>query len=147
MAAEGTVIFTPVYTDVIYDRPVITAAQSVLDGRIVMAFDILPEHLHFDTADLTEEDSFFLCDSTGRVIYRETAWEAEEEVIQAYLDELIVLISQGELDGYRSNVTDLSGQRRAVYYTRMGNGWYSIVTRPYSTIWGPFTCLPGCSGC
>ena len=148
LEADGEAVFTDVYTDAATGQPVITAAQKCKDCGAVVAFDILSEKFlfSFGAFDLPEGNSFFLCDSTGRIIYRETALEAEEEVIQAYLDELIVLISQGELDGYRSNVTDLSGQRRAVYYTRMDNGWYSIVTRPYSTILGPFYVFAGVFG-
>ena len=148
LEADGEAVFTDVYTDAATGQPVITAAQKCKDCGAVVAFDILSEKFlfSFGAFDLPEGNSFFLCDSTGRVIYRETALEAEEAAIQAYLDELIVLISQGELDGYRSNVTDLSGQRRAVYYTRMDNGWYSIVTRPYSTILGPFYVFAGVFG-
>lgn len=135
VAAEGTVIFTPVYTDVIYGRPVITAAQSALDGRIVMAFDILPEHLHFDTAELTEEDSFFLCDSAGTIIYQKTGLELSQEDLQAYLTDLVSQIQAGEL---RDDpiIRDLDGQRRGVYYAQMDNGWYAIVTVPYDEILG-----------
>ena len=75
LAAGGEVAFTQVYTDAVYDRPVVTAAQSCRNGTVVMAFDILPEHLRFDTADLTEEDSFFLCDGSGTLIYQETGVE------------------------------------------------------------------------
>ena len=34
LAAGGEVAFTQVYTDAVYDRPVVTAAQSCRDGRI-----------------------------------------------------------------------------------------------------------------
>ena len=133
VAAEGTVIFTPVYTDVIYDRPVITAAQSALNGRIVMAFDILPERLHFDTADLTEEDSFFLCDSAGTIIYQRTGLELSQEDLQDYLTDLVAKIQAGELED-DPIIRDLDGQRRGVYYAQMDNGWYSIATVPYLSL-------------
>ena len=134
-AAEGAVIFTPVYTDAISGRPVITAAQSGLDGRIVMAFDILPEHLHLDTADLGAEDSFFLCDGAGTIIYQKTALEQGREELQGYLTELVGKIEGGELEE-DPIIRDLDGQRRGVYYAQMENGWYSIVTIPYSRILG-----------
>ena len=132
---EGAVIFTPVYTDVIYDRPVITAAQSTLDGRIVMAFDILPEHLHFDTADLTEEDSFFLCDSAGTIICQKTGLQLSQADLQDYLTDLVSKIQAGELEN-NPIIRDLGGQRRGVYYAQMDNGWYAIVTVPYVEILG-----------
>lgn len=133
--AKGAVVFTSVYTDAIYDRPVITAAQSCRDGETVMAFDILPEHLRFDTADLAEDDSFFLCDSAGTIIYQKTGLDLDREEMQSYLTGLVEKIEAGGLGG-DSIIRDLDGQRRGVYYTRMDNGWYSIITVPYSKILG-----------
>lgn len=133
--AKGAVVFTSVYTDAIYDRPVITAAQSCRDGETVMAFDILPEHLRFDTADLAEDDSFFLCDSAGTIIYQKTGLDLDREEMQSYLTGLVEKIEAGDLER-DSIIRDLGGQRRGVYYTRMDNGWYSIITVPYSKILG-----------
>ena len=135
LAAEGEVVFTQVYSDVVYDRPVVTAAQSCWDGAVVMAFDIMPEHLRFDTADLSEEDSFFLCDGAGTLIYQQTGIELPQEGLQDYLTGLVGRIKAGELDE-NPIIRDLSGQRRGVYYTRPENGWYCIVTVPYSRILG-----------
>ena len=135
VAAEGSVVFTPVYTDAIYGRPVVTAAQSCCDGKVVMAFDILPEHLRFDTADLAKEDSFFLCDSAGTIIYQKTGLNLNQGEIQRYLTGLVEKIEAGELEE-NPIIRDLDGQRRGVYYTRMDNGWYSIITVPYSKILG-----------
>lgn len=133
--AEGTVVFTPVYTDVIYGRSVVTAAQSVLGGRVVVAFDILPEHLRFDTLELTEGDSFFLCDSAGTIIYQKTGLQRSQEEIQSYLTDLAAQIQAGKLDE-DPIIRDSEGNRRGVYYARMDNGWYSIVTVPYHEILG-----------
>ena len=135
LAAGGEVAFTQVYTDAVYDRPVVTAAQSCRNGTVVMAFDILPEHLRFDTADLTEEDSFFLCDGSGTLIYQETGVELPREELQDYLTWLVEQIRSGELEG-DPVIRDLNGQSRGVYYTRMDNGWYCIVTVPYARLLG-----------
>lgn len=135
VAAGGGVVFTPVYMDVVYDCPVITAAQSCLDGQIVMAFDILPEYLSFDTAELTEGSSFFLCDGAGTIIYQETALELPREELQGYLTDLVGKIGSGELEE-DPIIRDQDGLRRGVYYARMDNGWYSIVTVPYDEILG-----------
>ena len=135
LAAGGEVAFTQVYTDAVYDRPVVTAAQSCRNGTVVMAFDILPEHLRFDTADLTEEDSFFLCDGSGTLIYQETGVELPREELQEYLTWLVERIQSGELDR-NPVIRDLNGQTRGVYYTQMDNGWYCIVTVPYARILG-----------
>lgn len=135
VAAEGRVVFTPVYIDVIYDRPVITIAQSCRDGAVVMAFDILPERLHFDTSELTEGDSFFLCDGAGAVIYQKTDLDLSRQEVQDYLAGLVDQLRSGGL-GDQHMVRDFEGQRRGVYYAQMDNGWYSIVTVPYDNILG-----------
>ena len=134
-SAEGRVIFTDVYTDAVYGRPVVTAAQSCAQDGAVMAFDILPEHLSFEAAELKEEESFFLCDGKGTAVYQKTALELPQEEVQAYLTSLVERISSGELGGGGA-MRDLDGRRRAVYYTRLDNGWYSIVTVPYGVILG-----------
>ena len=134
-SAEGRVIFTDVYTDAVYGRPVVTAAQSCAQDGAVMAFDILPEHLSFEAAELKEEESFFLCDGKGTAVYQKTALELPQEEVQAYLTSLVERISSGELEGSGA-VRDMDGRRRAVYYTRLDNGWYSIVTVPYGVILG-----------
>ena len=134
-SAEGRVIFTDVYTDAVYGRPVVTAAQSCAHDGAVMAFDILPEHLSFEAAELKEEESFFLCDGKGTAVYQKTTLELPQEEVQAYLTSLVERISSGELGGGGA-MRDLDGRRRAVYYTRLDNGWYSIVTVPYGVILG-----------
>ena len=134
-SAEGCVIFTDVYTGAVYGRPVVTAAQSCAHDGAVMAFDILPEHLSFEAAELKEEESFFLCDGKGTAVYQKTALELPQEEVQAYLTSLVERISSGELEGGGA-VRDMDGRRRAVYYTRLDNGWYSIVTVPYGVILG-----------
>ncbi len=146
VAAEGKVIFTDLYTDVIYDKPVITIAQQCAYADAVMAFDILPENIRFQFDELSMEagDSFFLCDSRGQIIYADTDIERPREEVQAYLNSLVARISAGEVEGPGLNISDLDGQARAVYYARLSNGWYSIVTIPHSNILGDFSWLKMC---
>ena len=146
VAAEGKVIFTDLYTDVIYDKPVITIAQQCAYADAVMAFDILPENIRFQFDELSMEagDAFFLCDSRGQSIYADTDIERPREEVQAYLNSLVARISAGEVEGPGLNISDLDGQARAVYYARLSNGWYSIVTIPHSNILGDFSWLKMC---
>ena len=146
VAADGKVIFTDLYTDVIYDKPVITIAQQCAYADAVMAFDILPENIRFQFDELSMEagDSFFLCDSRGQIIYADTDIERPREEVQAYLNSLVARISAGEVEGPGLNISDLDGQARAVYYARLSNGWYSIVTIPHSNILGDFSWLKMC---
>lgn len=138
MAADGEVIFTDVYTDVIYDRPIVTVAQKCRESDAILAFDILPESFSscFGLLDLNWGESFFLCDSGGNLIYSQTDLTVPTEEIKAYLSDTIGKIEAGELEQFDSFITDLDGKKRAIYYTKMENGWFSIVTMPYSSILG-----------
>lgn len=141
--AGGEVIFTNVYTDAISQRPVITAAQQCGDSDAVLAFDIFPENFQFqfDSLERRSGNSFFLCDSTGTIIYQQTAIEQSPEAIQQYLIDLIQKIDAGELDDYATPISDMEGNLRAVSYTRMDNGWISIITVPYGSILASFNWL------
>lgn len=134
MAAGGPVIFTDLYEDAITGQPVITAAQKCRRSNMVVAFDILPEHFEFDTAELEEGSSFYLCDSRGTIIYQKTELPLSHAEIQGYISGIMARIADGTLGGPSDSVVDLDGHRRGVYYARMDNGWYSIVTMPYSSI-------------
>ncbi len=135
-AAGGQVVFTDVYIDAVYDRPVITVAQQCLDGEGVMAFDVLPEDFRLDMEQMDARDSFFLCDGRGALIYGRTALELPREELEAYLGFLVSEIAAGRLDAPTESIRDLDGNRRGVYYTAMENGWYAILTVPYSSILG-----------
>ena len=60
--------------------------------------------------------------------------DADEEELSHYLGKLIQQIENGELAGYDDYIIDSDGETRGVYYTIMENGWYSIITRPYSNV-------------
>lgn len=137
--AEGEVIFTDVYTDVIYDRPVITVAQKCVTDDIVIAFDIFPENFQFEAGGfyLPQNASFYLCDKNGRMIWYDTTLTGyPQEEIQAYIDGLLERVENGELEDYDAYVRSPDNDRRAVYYYEMSNGWQVILTVPYNTLLG-----------
>ena len=138
IAAEGEVIFTDVYTDAIYNKPVITIAQKCANINGLLAFDIFPESLQFQVSleELPEGSSFFLCDASGTLIYNQTDLIQTDHKLQSYISGVIEKINAGELYRYDTSVVDLEGNRRAVYYTAMDNGWISMITIPYSSILG-----------
>ena len=95
-------IFTNVYTDAIYQEPVITAAQKCEIADAIIAFDIFPRNFHVqeNPGELSEGDSFFLCDSTGELIYSQTELSGIRGELQNYVDNLIKEIKAGNLDSY-----------------------------------------------
>ena len=110
LEADGGVIFTDVYTDVIYDRPVITVAGKCRTSDAVMAFDIFPENFQFelDLSELPDNASFYLCDREGTLIYSRSFLNASEERVQYYVRKLLESIERGEQDSYDAYITDLS---------------------------------------
>ena len=136
---RGEPVFTDVYEDAITGEPVVTVAEACTGVDAVLAFDVYPEsfQFRFATTDLPDGVSYFLCDSAGVDLYHQT--DLPEEDVPAYLDGLIARIDAGELEGHDAYVIDSNGERRAVDYSRLANGWYSIVTTPYSLILGDLT--------
>ena len=136
--ADGKVVVTGLYTDIVTDEPVISVVQAFDNGNVVLGFDIFTENFHFqaDPLSLAHADSFFLCDASGAVLYAKTGLPLDGAALQDYCNSLLTKIAAGELDGYTDHITDLDGHRRGVYYSTMENGWYSIVTMPYSSILG-----------
>lgn len=136
VAHRGEPVFTDVYEDAITGEPVVTVAEACPGVDAVLAFDVYPEsfQFRFATPDLPEGVSYFLCDSAGVPLHAET--DLPEEDVAPYLADLVSRIDAGEFEGHDANLTDSTGELRAVDYTRLSNGWYSIVTTPYSLILG-----------
>ena len=142
MKSDGQVVFTDVYTDVIYNEPVITLAQKGNGGE-VLAFDIFLKNflVSNETLQMPEGASLFLCDSQGTLIYKQAHIPYSSETLQYYLDKLLESIQRGDLDEYDSSIKDMNGKLRGVYYSFMPNGWIAIVTIPFSSILGNLSYL------
>ena len=109
----GKVIFTDTYMDAIYKKPVITIAKMCASGA-VLAFDIFPENFRFSNImlDLSQKNSFFLCDKQGTLLYAQIADERSYEDLQPYVKRLFERIKRGELDAYTASIIDMEGERR-----------------------------------
>lgn len=135
MEADGEIVFTNLYTDAIYQRPVITIAKKCRLSDTVMAFDIFPENFQFQNSPLAlpEDAAFYLCDGTGALIYGQSNWISLQEQ-EDYLPQLVESIRRGEQEAYTSYIYDSDGNKGGVYYSYLANGWISVITVPYSTI-------------
>lgn len=133
---RGEPVFTDVYEDAITGEPVVTVAEACTGVDAVLAFDVYPEsfQFRFATSDLPEGVSYFLCDSAGVPLYART--DLDPAAVAPYLADLVSRIDAGEFEGHDANLVDSRGERRAVDYTQLSNGWYSVVTTPYSLILG-----------
>lgn len=130
-------VFTDLYTDAISGNPIITIARRCDSGSI-LAFDIFPENLKstYRELDLPEAGSFFICDRTGAIIHAQTDAGVDEETIQKYVRNLFTLIHEQDMSGYSASIMDLNNRQSGIYYYEMPNGWLSMITIPFKTIFG-----------
>ncbi len=148
MASPGETIFTDVYEDALTGQNIVTVARACRAGNAVLAFDLYPENFVFQyqQQDLPEGASFFLCDSAGNLLYRETSL-TNEHGIDDYIRGLVGCIEAGELKGADAYIIDLDGRERVVDYAQLDNGWYSIVTAPREVILGSLDTVNVLFGC
>lgn len=148
MASPGQTIFTDVYEDALTGQNIVTVARACRAGNAVLAFDLYPENFIFQyqQQDLPEGASFFLCDSAGNLLYRETSL-TNERGIDGYIRDLVARIEAGELKGADAYIIDLDGRERVVDYAQLDNGWYSIVTAPREVILGSLDTVNVLFGC
>lgn len=136
LEADGEVIFTDAYIDAITGSPVITAARKFEGSDDVLAMDIFPRNFHerAESKSLPEDGSLYLCDSKGTLLYSSTKWDASDEELQYFTDELFKGIQDGSLLAYDASFRDLDGVQRGAYYYKMSNGWTVILTIPFQTV-------------
>ncbi|WP_417092946.1 ATP-binding protein [Intestinimonas timonensis] len=136
LEADGEVIFTDAYIDVITGSPVITAARKFEGSDDVLAMDIFPRNFHerAESKSLPEDGSLYLCDSKGTLLYSSTKWDASDEELQYFTDELFKGIQDGSLLAYDASFRDPDGVQRGAYYYEMSNGWTVILTIPFQTV-------------
>lgn len=136
MESPGKIVFTDVYEDVVTGLPVITAARKCKRADAILAFDIFPDKFHFRILPQHEKrkHAFFLCDGNGTILYKKTTYTHKSSALQVYVSKLVQKIQNGDFASHTSYVIGLDGMERAVYYYRMSNGWYTIVTVPRDEI-------------
>ena len=136
LEADGEVIFTDAYIDAITGSPVITAARKFEGSDDVLAMDFFPRNFHerAESKSLPEDGSLYLCDSKGTLLYSSTKWDASDEELQYFTDELFKGIQDGSLLAYDASFRDPDGVQRGAYYYKMSNGWTVILTIPFQTV-------------
>lgn len=136
MEADGAIVFTNAYEDVITGKQLVTLAKKLNENGDVLAFDILMENFHSykNKVTIPEKSSYFLFDGNGKLIYLASDLNSDDPEVQAYASELLDKIKNGELEDYDEMISDLDDDNRAVYYYEMKNGWLSVITIPVEKI-------------
>lgn len=132
--AGGEIVFTDVYTDTVYDKPVITIAKECGDNGNVIALDIYPENfrVHTNSQALPEGSFFFVCDSKGNLLYEENDSDIDREVLESSFQDLFDEISSGSFREGNNYYLDVKGKEMSVYYREEANGWVSVFLIPNS---------------
>lgn len=132
-----TTVFSDVYEDCHTGNLVVTVAQYSSEADALLAFDLYPEYFSFQVSNLrlSPGTSLFLCDSSGADLFHVSSM-SNQDGLAAYLEGLVEGIDAGKFAEYDSSVVDPASLTCAVSYSRLSNGWLSIVTTPYSEILG-----------
>lgn len=136
MEADGEIIYTDGYKDAITGKTIVTIAKKSKEGTVA-AFDINPSQFRRNVEDydnLPEGSAYFLCDSSGQLLYEETESGVSRDALQQYMDILIGKIEDGDFPRTNAYVHNPAGEKRAAYYDVAGNGWISIITMPYNSL-------------
>ena len=136
MEADGEIIYTDGYKDAITGKTIVTIAKKSKEGTVA-SFDINPSQFRRNVEDydnLPEGSAYFLCDSSGQLLYEETESEVSRDALQQYMDILIGKIEDGDFPRTNAYVHNPAGEKRAAYYDVAGNGWISIITMPYNSL-------------
>lgn len=136
LEADGKIIYTDGYKDAITGETIVTIAKKSKTGTVA-AFDINPSQFRRNVEDydnLPEGSAYFLCDSSGQLLYEETESEVSQDALQQYMDILIGKIEDGDFPRTNAYVHNPAGEKRAAYYDVAGNGWISIITMPYNSL-------------
>lgn len=122
--ANGDIIFTDAYMDSVYHRQVVTIAAADPDTGNAIAFDLFPENfkVHHDNLALSGNNSYYVCDTKGTLLYHHTPFDATEDELKAYAKNLFDEIKSGSLKGGNNFIHDLDDMKRSVYYFEAPNG-------------------------
>ena len=134
--AAGEIIYTDGYQDAITGETVITIAKKGAVRDSVLAFDIFPEQFRreIDDDELPEGSSYYLCDSSGLLLYEESSGNVSREEFQNYIDALLGEIAEGSFTDSDAYIHSVNGEKLAAYYDVSEQGWISIITIPYDTL-------------
>lgn len=134
MNAGGKIVFTDMYTDSVYDKPVITIARECGDTGNVIAFDIYPENfrVHVNSQELPEGSFYFVCDSMGNLLYEENHSDIDSNVLHKGFKELFDGITNDSFQNWNDYYLEAEEKEMSVYYREEPNGWISVLMIPNS---------------
>lgn len=132
----GKIVYTDLYKDSKTGEDVFTVAMVIDEHSDVLAMNIYVKDLAINIDEkfiYPKGTYYYLCDSKGNIVYMKSEF-LNDENLQKHLKDIIIKINQGKHRKSNSFTYDNNGVKRAVYYSKSQEGWYSIITIPYSTL-------------
>ncbi len=116
----------------------IIVAQRCGETAVVLAFQVTlgEEEMGQGAGTLPAGSSYYLCDAQGNLLYAKTQLQVEPEELQPYIYTLFQQIKAGQLDDAQEYIYDLVAEKRAVFFHTQEDGGVSIITIPYSALFG-----------
>lgn len=134
LAGNGKVIFTNTYlTEKNRSNVVTVSAANQVTGNAVI-IDLTDENLdtnHSDI-DLPERAAFYVFNQYGESVYAKTPFKVDRDTINQYSQNLYMRMYNNHSD--TDNIIDFEGEKRAFFYTALGNGWTVVMTVPLSVL-------------
>ena len=136
VSAGGAVVYTDAYQDVSTGENIVTLSKALSNSGDVLAFDIRLDsfHAHPNATVLPLDSAYYLFDSNNSLMYSFGNSASDSPEGNAYLSRLAADIRQGNLAGHSSTIIGSDGIRQCVYYSKMRNGWLSVITIPIRVI-------------
>ncbi len=88
--------------------------------------------------DLPEQNHYYLSEGEGNLLnwHISTKGLSEEEVQEKY-NSFFADIKARKHEVYHSSIIGMDGKERGVFYFILDNGWYSVITIPFSKLLEP----------
>lgn len=139
LQSPDKIVFSDVYNDVRLNKKVVTLSKCIANTDDVVALDVYPENMtsFFKTNEIPDSSRYFLLDSKGELLsYHIGDIDVTENEVEDFTNKLYKEIQKGKHDTYDSSIESMTNEKRGVYYSVMDNGWYIILTIPYSNLVG-----------
>lgn len=136
--AGEEVTYTDVYTDNVYDVPVISVMKRCKVADAIISFNIFPASFQFyaGTTSLPKNMSLYVCDSKGNLLDSYTAEGTFSEETEQFVKTLTEEIPRNENGDQNTHMLDAGENESQVYYSLLPNGWVTLLTVPVETVLG-----------
>jgi signal transduction histidine kinase/CheY-like chemotaxis protein len=133
MEADGEVYVSEVYSDYTTGKKTVTLAKKAEHSDSLFLLDLFFDNYHVGdyALNLPENAAYYLCNSSGTVVYHDTSVYDYENDIQDFADRILKMDSTDDSVWTLNSYIDAKGNLRSAYVGTMDNEWKVILTIPH----------------